>query len=213
MAPGMTAFLREPAAIYRASRQAIETETDLSGIPDALVPCVIRMVHACGMPDIVPDLAWSGDFAGAAAQALSAGRRIFVDSRMAAAGIQQDRLPAGNPVFSLLDHPEVAMLAARERTTRAAAAVMLWQAELAGAVVAVAAAPTALVQLLTGFDHGAPCPAVILGLPVGFVGAAESKRMLAEDSRGVPFLTLHGRRGGSALVAAAINGLALGADW
>lgn len=209
----MTVFLRDPAAIYRASRQTIEAETDLSGLPDALVPCVLRMVHACGMPDIVADLAWSTGFAEHTGRALADGARIFVDSRMAAAGIQQDRLPGGNPVFCLLDHPEVAMLAARERTTKSAAAVMLWRAELADAVVAIGAAPTALVELLTAIDRGAPRPAAILGFPVGFVGAAESKRMLADNSRGVPFLTLHGRRGGSAVSAAAINGLALGADW
>lgn len=209
----MSAFLREPAAIYKASRQAIETEVDLSALPEALRPCAIRMVHACGMPDILADLAWSSGFAEQARAVLAAGRRIFVDSHMAVAGIQQDRLPGGNPVFCLLDHPEVTMLAARERCTRAAAAVQLWQAELAGAVVGIAAAPTALVELLSALERGAPRPAAIIGVPVGFVGAAESKRLLAGDGTGVPYLTLHGRRGGSALLAAALNGLALGADW
>jgi precorrin-8X/cobalt-precorrin-8 methylmutase len=162
------------------------------------------------MTDVIADLAFSGDVVRAGRAALAAGAPVLTDARMVAAGIMADRLPAANPVLCLLSDPAVPGRAAAGRTTRSAAAVDLWAPHLAGAVVAIGNAPTALFRLLELIDRGAPRPAAVLAFPVGFVGAAESKDLLAADPRGLPFLTLRGRRGGSALAAAAVNALALG---
>ena len=201
-------YLRDPAAIYRRSFEIVRSETDTAGLPDDLARLVLRLVHACGMPDIVGDLAWSGDVAGAASRALADGAPVLADCQMVANGIIGRRLPAQNEVICTLDTPSIADQAAMLGTTRSAAAVDLWMGPLAGAVVAIGNAPTALFRLLELLSEGAYRPAAILAFPVGFVGAAESKQALIDADLGVPFITLKGRRGGSALAAAAVNAVA-----
>ena len=208
--PPPLTYLRDPAAIYEASFAAIRAEADLGRVPDEARDLAIRLVHACGMPDILDDLAVSPGAVEAGRAALAAGRPILCDAEMVAHGVIARNLPAANDVLCRLNEPEVAPLAARLGTTRSAAQVDLWDDALEGAVVAIGNAPTALFRLLERLDAGAPRPAVILGLPVGFVGAAEAKAELARHSRGVPFVTIHGRRGGSALASAAVNALAAG---
>jgi precorrin-8X/cobalt-precorrin-8 methylmutase len=203
-----TGYERDGAAIYRASFATIRRETDLSGVPPALEPVAVRMIHACGMTDLVTDLAWSADFAAAARSALASGASVLCDASMVAAGITRSRLPAGNDVLCTLRDPRTPGLAARLGTTRAAAAVELWRDRLGGAVVAVGNAPTALFHLLEMVAAGAPRPAAVVGVPVGFVGAAESKAALAAHPLRLPFLVVHGRRGGSAIASAAVNALA-----
>lgn len=203
----MAAYLREPAAIYARSFELIRAEVPLGRFPASLHPLVLRLVHACGMPDIADDLAWSGDPASAARAALDHGAPILVDARMVAAGIAAARLPAGNEVLATLDDPRVPALAKDLRTTRSAAAVELWRERLEGAVVAIGNAPTALFHLLERLREWPERPAAILAFAVGFVGAAESKAALIDARLDVPFLTLRGRRGGSALAAAAVNAL------
>lgn len=204
----MTEYLRDPAEIYRRSFAAIRTECDLTRLPADIARVALRVVHACGMPDIVDDLAFTPGAANAGAAALDAAAPVLCDSAMVAHGIQRRRLRRRSEVICTLDDPATLARASAEHTTRAAAAVAGWRPHLGGAVVAIGNAPTALFRLLDELDDGAPRPAVILAFPVGFVGAAESKAALAENSRGVPFVTLHGRRGGSALAAAAVNALA-----
>jgi precorrin-8X/cobalt-precorrin-8 methylmutase len=201
-------YERDGAAIYRASFATIRRETDLDRVPAALERVAVRMVHACGMPDLVDDLAWSAGFAAAAGAALAAGAPVLCDAAMVASGITRSRLPAGNDVVCTLGDPRVPELAARLGTTRSAAAVELWRDRLDGALVAVGNAPTALFHLLELVADGAPAPAAVVGVPVGFVGAAESKAALASSPLGLPYLVVHGRRGGSALAAAAVNALA-----
>lgn len=203
----MIDYLRDPKEIYRRSFAAIRAECDLTRLPAELAPVALRLVHACGMPDVVDDLAYTPDAATAGRKALQAGAPVLCDSAMVAQGIQRRRLPRNNKVICTLDDAATAGRAEAERTTRAAAAVAAWAPHMAGAVVAVGNAPTALFRLLEELDAGAPRPAVILGFPVGFIGAAEAKAALAADPRGVPFITLRGRRGGSALAAAAVNAL------
>jgi precorrin-8X/cobalt-precorrin-8 methylmutase len=166
------------------------------------------MVHACGMTDLVSDLAWSDDVARSAREALIAGAPILCDATMVASGVTRRRLPADNEVICTLADSRTPGLAAELGTTRSAAALELWRDRLEGAVVAIGNAPTALFRLLEMLDAGAPRPAAVIGVPVGFIGAAESKRALAEHGQGVPFLVVHGRRGGSAVAAAALNALA-----
>jgi precorrin-8X/cobalt-precorrin-8 methylmutase len=204
----MGAYLRDPAEIYRRSFAAIRAETDLSAIPPDLEAVALRMVHACGMTDIVADLAWSDGAGSAGRQALARGAPVLADCKMVVHGIIADRLPARNRVFCTLDAAGVAERARDERTTRAAAAVDAWRNHLAGAVVAIGNAPTALFRLLELLDGGAPPPALVIGMPVGFVGAAEAKEALIARGGAVPFIALRGRRGGSALAAAAVNALA-----
>jgi precorrin-8X/cobalt-precorrin-8 methylmutase len=201
-------YERDGALIYRRSFAIIRAEADLSAIPADLEPAVVRMIHACGMTDLPADVAWSRGAGASARAALAAGAPILCDSVMVAAGITRSRLGAGNPVVCTLKDTRVPDLAARLRTTRSAAAVDLWRDQLGGSVVAIGNAPTALFRLLELLEAGAPRPAVIIGIPVGFVGAAESKLALATRSGGVPYLTVHGRRGGSAMTAAAVNALA-----
>jgi len=203
-------YLRDPAEIYARSFAAIRAEADLSGLPAALDPVVVRLIHACGMTDLVSDLRFDAGVVAAARQALSAGVPVLADTEMTARAIIRSRLPAANEVICTLNDPSVPDLAARQGTTRSAAAVCLWRARLEGAVVAIGNAPTALFALLEALDAGAPEPAAILAFPVGFIGAAESKAELAKNPRGVPFLTLLGRRGGSALAGAAVNALSAG---
>ncbi|MHB1535902.1 MAG: precorrin-8X methylmutase [Acidimicrobiales bacterium] len=203
-------YLRDGAEIYRRSFATIRNETDLRRAPADLEPVVVRMIHACGMVDLVVDLAYHPDVGRAARSALRAGAPVLVDAMMVAAGITRARLPAANPVVCTLGNEVTRARAAAGATTRSAAAVDGWLAQLEGAVVAIGNAPTALFRLLELLDGGAPRPAAIVGLPVGFVGAAESKMALAQGGHGVPWLTVHGRRGGSALAAAAVNALASG---
>jgi precorrin-8X/cobalt-precorrin-8 methylmutase len=186
----------------------IRAEVDLARLPRSLRRLALRLVQAAGDASILDHLAWSRGAIGAGTRALIAGAPILVDAAMVAAGISRERLPAANEVLCTLSDPAVTTLAKPRRSTRSAAAVELWRPYLAGAVVAIGNAPTALFRLLEIIASENPKPALILGFPVGFVGAAEAKRALAEFGRGVSFVTLHGRRGGSALAAAAVNALA-----
>lgn len=208
----MTGYERDGAAIYRASFAVIRREADLSAVPAALERVAVRMIHACGMTDLAGDLDWSADFAAAAEAALAAGAPVLCDSSMVAAGITRSRLPAGSDVVCTLRDPRVAGLAAGLGTTRAAAAAELWRDRLDGALVAVGNAPTALFHLLEMVTAGAPRPAAVVGVPVGFVGAAESKAALAACPLQIPYLVVHGRRGGSAIACAAVNALASTAE-
>ena len=201
-------YLRDPEEIYRRSFAIVRAETDLTRLPAALHDMAVRIVHACGMTDVAAGLDWSGDPAAAGRGALARGGPVLTDSRMVANGVIRARLPAGNPVRCFVDEPGVAAHARRNATTRSAAAVDRWIPHLDGAVVAIGNAPTALFRLLELLRQGSPRPAVVLAFPVGFVGAAESKRALADLADGPPFLTLHGRRGGSAMAAAAVNAIA-----
>jgi precorrin-8X/cobalt-precorrin-8 methylmutase len=203
-------YQRDAHSIYRESFAIIRDEADLSRIPPDLEALAVRVAHACGMPDVIEDLQFSPGAGRAGREALAAGAPIFCDGRMSAEGITRARLPANNPVICTLADPEVPALAKQIGNTRTAAALELWRPRLEGALVVIGNAPTALFRLLELLDEGVAKPALILGFPVGFVGAVESKEALADDSRGVPFVTLHGRRGGSAMAAAAVN--ALGQD-
>ena len=203
----MIAYVRDPAEIYRQSFATIRAEADLSRVPDDLRDVVVRLIHACGMTDIVADLRWSPDFAARARAALSSGANVVTDARMVADGIIDARLRNDGRLRCLLDAPQLSEQARHQRTTRSAAAVSVAAADIAGAVIAIGNAPTALFRLLELVDDGLAKPAAIVAFPVGFVGAAESKAELAAHPRGIPFLTLQGRRGGSAMAAAAINAL------
>jgi len=204
----MPDYIRDANEIYRNSFAIIRSEANLEVLPPDVAKVTVRLIHACGMTDIVTDLGYSPTAVQSGRAALAAGAPILCDCRMVADGVTRRRLPANNQVICTLNEPEVIGLAQRLGTTRSAAALELWQPYLDGAVVAIGNAPTALFRLLEILDTSATKPAVILGFPVGFVGAAESKAALAEDSRNVPFLTLYGRRGGSAIAAAAVNALA-----
>ena len=204
----MTTYVRDGAEIYRRSFAMIRAEADLSAVPPDVEAIVVRMIHACGMTDLVRDISFSPDVAAAGRAALRAGAPIITDATMVAHGVTRSRLPAANDVLCTLHDPDVARLAEDLGTTRSAAAMELWRPRMGGAVVAIGNAPTSLFRLLEMLDDGAPKPAAIVGIPVGFVGAAESKAALADDPRGVPWITVHGRRGGSAIVAAALNALA-----
>ncbi|NJA89768.1 precorrin-8X methylmutase [Rhodocyclus tenuis] len=203
----MIDYSRDVHDIYRQSFAIIRAEARLERIPDDLEKLAVRVAHACGMPDVVDDLVFSPGAGAAGRAALATGAAILCDSRMVADGVTRSRMPAGNDVIVTLNDPQVPELARQLGTTRSAAALELWRPRLAGAVVAVGNAPTALFRLLEMIDAGAPKPALILGFPVGFVGAAESKDELAANSRGVPFVIVRGRRGGSAMAAAALNAL------
>ncbi|SIT47105.1 Precorrin-8X methylmutase [Paraburkholderia piptadeniae] len=204
----MPDYLRDGQAIYRQSFATIRAEADLSRIPADLEKLAVRVIHACGMVDIVGDLRFSEGAGRAGRNALANGAPILCDARMVAEGITRARLPARNEVICTLADPRVPTLARELDNTRSAVALELWRPQLEGSVVAIGNAPTSLFYLLDMLDAGAPRPALILGFPVGFVGAAESKAMLAADSRGVPFVVVQGRRGGSAIAAAAVNALA-----
>ncbi|HEY2540075.1 MAG TPA: precorrin-8X methylmutase [Stellaceae bacterium] len=204
----MYRYLRDPAAISRRSLEMVRAEGDLARFPAPLQRVAARIAHAVGDVSILDDLAWSKNAAAAGHAALAAGATILVDSAMAAAGVSRERLPAGNAVLCFLSDPAVSGIAAAQSTTRSAAAVELWRPHLGGAVVAIGNAPTALFHLLEIIVEGAADPAVVLGFPVGFVGAAEAKAVLAAHGDGIEFITLHGRRGGSAIAAAVVNALA-----
>ncbi|TYB46229.1 precorrin-8X methylmutase [Actinomadura chibensis] len=202
----MNDYIRDGAEIYRRSFATIRAEADLSGLPDDVARVAVRMIHACGMTDLVRDLAWSPGVVARARAALLDGAPILCDARMVASGVTRARLPAGNEVVCTLGDPRVPGLAERLGTTRSAAALDLWLDRLDGAVVAIGNAPTALFRLLELVDGGAGRPAAVLGIPVGFIGAAESKDALAASD--LPHLVVRGRRGGSAMTAAAINAIA-----
>ncbi|BAY23530.1 precorrin-8X methylmutase CbiC/CobH [Calothrix sp. NIES-2100] len=204
----MPDYIQDAKEIYRNSFAIIRSEANLEILPPDVAKVAVRLIHACGMTDIVTDLGYSPTAVQSGRAALANGAPILCDCRMVAEGITRRRLPVNNQVICTLYDAEVPELAEKMGTTRSAAALELWRSHLEGAVVAIGNAPTALFRLLEMLDEGCPKPAVILGFPVGFVGAAESKAALAADSRNVPFLTLHGRRGGSAIAAAAVNALA-----
>jgi precorrin-8X/cobalt-precorrin-8 methylmutase len=201
------AYIRDGAEIYRRSFAIIRAEADLGRFNALEERVAVRVIHACGMTEIARDIEMSPDFAERGRAALAAGAPILCDSKMVANGITRARLPASNAVVCTLDDPAVPGLARQISNTRSAAALDLWREQLAGAVVAIGNAPTALFRLLELLDDGAAAPAAVVGLPVGFVGAAESKAALAADGR-VPFLIVRGRKGGSAMAVAAVNALA-----
>ncbi len=200
-------YIRDGATIYERSFATIRAEADLSRFTPDEARVAVRVIHACGIVAITEDLQFSPGFTAAARAALLAGAPVLCDAKMVAHGITRARLPAGNDVVCTLDAPETPGLAARIGNTRSAAALDLWGPRLGGALVAIGNAPTALFHLLELLDAGAPPPAAVIGMPVGFVGAIESKQALAADGR-VPFATVHGRRGGSAMTVAAVNALA-----
>lgn len=200
-------YIQDGAAIYERSFAIIRAEADLARFSGAAERVVVRMIHACGMIDLPGDVEMSSSFAETAQAALRSGAPILCDAKMVANGVTRARLPAHNEVICTLDDPQVPALAAEMGTTRSAAAMELWKPRLAGSVVVIGNAPTSLFRLLEMLDAGAPKPAAVIGIPVGFVGAAESKEALARDGR-VPFVVVHGRRGGSAMAAAAVNALA-----
>lgn len=205
-------YVKDGAAIYRESFSIIRSEADLSAFDTDMERVVVRMIHACGMTDLPQDIQASPDAAAAGMHALRAGAPLLCDAAMVAHGITRARLPRNNEVICALSDARTVELAAKLHTTRSAAAVELWRDRLAGAVVVIGNAPTALFHLLDMLeaatsDHSLN-PALIIGIPVGFVGAAESKAALASNRLGIPFLTVRGRRGGSAMAAAAVNALA-----
>jgi precorrin-8X/cobalt-precorrin-8 methylmutase len=202
------AYLRDGNAIYERSFAIIRAEADLTGFSADETDVAIRMIHACGQVDAAQHIAFGYGLAAATRAALARGAPILCDAEMVAHGITRARLPARNEVFCALRDPAVPVLAERLGTTRSAAALELWGERLGGAVVAIGNAPTALFRLLEMLDAGAPRPAAVLGIPVGFVGAAESKEALATSPHRIPFLIVRGRMGGSAMTAAAVNALA-----
>ncbi|HKN54492.1 MAG TPA: precorrin-8X methylmutase [Amycolatopsis sp.] len=207
----MIEYLRDGAEIYRHSFATIREEADLAILPEDVAGLAVRMIHACGMVDLVDALRYSLDVVESGRAALEAGAPILCDAKMIASGITRRRLPVGNEVLCTLDDPSVPGLAERMGTTRSAAALELWRDKLPGSVVAIGNAPTALFRLLEILDEGVGAPAAIIGVPVGFVGAVESKVELAKRAP-APYLVVHGRRGGSAIAVAAINALASAAE-
>lgn len=201
-------YEKDGAAIYRQSFATIRAEADLAGLPADVSQVAVRMIHACGMVDLVRDLGHTPGVVGRARQALRDGAPILCDAAMVASGVTRKRLPADNDVVCTLNDPSVPALAAQLGTTRSAAALDLWRDRMAGAVIAIGNAPTALFRLLEMVEAGAPRPAAVIGVPVGFVGAAESKDALAAHPLGLPCLVVRGRRGGSAIAAAALNAIA-----
>lgn len=204
----MIDYIRDGQEIYRNSFAIIRAEARLETIPADLEKLAVRVIHACGMVDVVEDLRFSPGAGAAGRQALAAGAPILCDARMVSEGITRARLPANNPIICTLHGEGVPELAKELGNTRSAVALEHWREHLEGSVVVIGNAPTALFYLLEMLDAGAPKPALIIGFPVGFVGAAESKDMLAADSRGVPYVIVKGRRGGSAMAVAAVNALA-----
>ncbi|PWJ21964.1 precorrin-8X methylmutase [Jannaschia seohaensis] len=203
----MRPYERDPAAIYAASFATVRAEANLDRFPPDVAEIAVRVIHACGMVEVADRLAYTPDVAASGTAALRAGVPIYADCEMVAAGLTRRLLPEACEVRCTLNDPRTPALADAQATTRSAAAVDLWETE--GAVIAIGNAPTALFRLLERLDEGAPKPAAILAFPVGFVGAAESKAELAANPRATPFLTLRGRRGGSAMASAAVNALAI----
>jgi precorrin-8X/cobalt-precorrin-8 methylmutase len=206
--PERLEHLRDPSAIYERSFAIIRAEADLSRFTPDEADIAVRMIHACGVVDVASSIVFGRNFVTAARAALAVGAPILCDAQMLAHGITRSRLPSNNEVICTLADPRVPALARELATTRSAAALEFWRDRLAGGVVTIGNAPTALYRLLELIEGGAAKPAAIIGIPVGFVGAAESKEALAENRSGVPFLTVYGRMGGSAMTAAAVNALA-----
>ncbi|ALG11179.1 precorrin-8X methylmutase [Kibdelosporangium phytohabitans] len=204
----MTDYVRDGAEIYRQSFATIRAEADLSSLPPDVAKVAVRMIHACGMVGLVTDIAFSPNAIAKARAALRAGAPILCDAQMVAAGVTRKRLPADNEVVCMLSDPRVPGLAAKMGNTRSVAGFELLRDRLGESVVAIGNAPTALFHLLDMIAGGAPRPAAVLGIPVGFVGAAESKQALAGNDLGLEYLVVHGRRGGSAITAAAVNAIA-----
>ncbi|MER5257039.1 MULTISPECIES: precorrin-8X methylmutase [unclassified Streptomyces] len=204
----MHQYEKDGPAIYRQSFATIRAEADLSGLPADVSQVAVRMIHACGMVDLVRDLAFTPQVVARAREALRAGAPILCDVAMVASGVTRKRLPADNDVVCTLSDPAVPGLAAELGTTRSAAALELWRDRMEGAVIAVGNAPTALFRLLEMIEEGAPRPAAVIGVPVGFVGAMESKDALAAHPSGLEHMIVRGRRGGSAIAAAALNAIA-----
>jgi precorrin-8X/cobalt-precorrin-8 methylmutase len=199
-------YIRDAAEIYRQSFATIRAEADLSRFPEDVARVVVRLIHTCGQVDLAGHIAYTPDVVAVARAALGAGAPVLCDSSIVAAGITR----VSNEVVSLVADPHAADLAQRVGTTRSAAAIELWADRLGGAVLAIGNAPTALFRLLELLDEGAPVPAAVLGGPVGFVGSAQSKQELIERPRGMSYLVVRGRRGGSAMAAAAVNAIAGG---
>lgn len=207
----MSDYIRDGAEIYKRSFATIRAEAELDGLPSDVERVAVRMIHACGQVDLVRDLAYSPDVVAAGYEALRAGAPVLTDANMIASGVTRKRLPAHNDVLCTLSDPRVPDLAASLGTTRSAAALELWRDHLPGSVVAIGNAPTALFHLLDMLDEGVEPPAAIVGVPVGFIGAAESKVDLVKRAP-TPFLVVHGRRGGSAMAVAAVNAIAQEAE-
>ena len=200
-------YIRDPQEIYRRSFAIVREEAGIGSLPSAMQPVATRLIHACGMVDIVEELSFSHGAAEAGRQALASGAPVYCDVEMVRSGIIRSRLPADNDVRCTLNDPKTPEIAKQIGNTRSAAAVDLW-GELDGAVVAVGNAPTALFRLLERIEEGAAAPALVIGMPVGFVGAIESKQALTEFGQGLNYIVVHGRRGGSAMASAAVNALA-----
>jgi len=205
-------YIRDAAEIYRQSFAAIRAEADLTTFPDDVARVVVRLIHTCGQVDVADHVAYTDDVVRRVSAALNGGAPVLCDSSMVAAGITTARLPAGNQVVTLVADPRAAQQAARPHTTRKAAGVELWTDRLDGAVLAIGNAPTALFRLLELIDEGAAPPVAVLGGPVGFVGSAQSKQELIDRPRGMSYLVVRGRRGGSAMAAAAVNAIASDAE-
>ncbi len=208
----MLDYIRDAAEIYRQSFEAIRAEADLDRFPGDVARVVLRLIHTCGQVDVAEHVAYTDDVVARAGAALRAGAPVLCDSSMVAAGITASRLPAGNEVVSLVADPRAAEHAEKWHTTRSAAGVELWADRLPGAVFAIGNAPTALFRLLELVDDGLSPPAAVLGGPVGFVGSAQSKQELIDRPRGMSYLVVRGRRGGSAMAAAAVNAIAAGSE-
>jgi precorrin-8X/cobalt-precorrin-8 methylmutase len=208
----VSSYLKDGAEIYRQSFATIRSEADLSSFAPDIATVVVRMIHASGMVDLAKDVRASASVVSAARAALEAGAPILCDANMVASGITRSRLPAANEVLCTLSEPAVPALAARLGNTRSAAAMDLWGDRLGGAVVAIGNAPTALFHLFELLAAGAPKPAAVIGIPVGFIGAAESKQALVNNSFGLEYLVVSGRRGGSAMTVAAVNAIASPAE-
>ena len=200
-------YLRDPQAIYRASFAAIEAEADLAALPPDMRPVARRVIHACGMTDITGDLRWSADAVAAGSAALQGGAPVICDTRMVAAGIMAARLPAGNALLTAIDQDSADDIATRDGTTKSAGGIAALADRLPGAVIVIGNAPTALFRVLELAGDPSRRPALVLGFPVGFIGAAQSKAALIGNTLGLPFIALKGRRGGSAMAAAALNAL------
>jgi len=200
-------YLKDPQAIYRASFAAIEAEADLTAIPPAMRPVAKRVIHACGMTNITNDLCWSADAVGAGMAALETGAPVICDVHMVAAGIMTTRLSADSMVLTAIEQADAEEMAARDSTTKSAGGISALAGRLSGAVVVIGNAPTALFRLLELAAEPAMRPALVLGFSVGFIGAAESKAALIRNTHDLPFIALKGRRGGSAMAAAALNAL------
>jgi precorrin-8X/cobalt-precorrin-8 methylmutase len=200
-------YIRDAAEIYRRSFATIRDEADLSRFPEDVARVVVRLIHTCGQVDVAEHIAYTDDVVARTHAALAGGAPVLCDSSMVAAGVTVD-LPAGNEVVSLVADTRADAVAARLATTRSAAAVQLWADRLGGAVLAIGNAPTALFRLLELIDDGVPAPAAVLGGPVGFVGSAQAKQELIDHPRGMAYLVVRGRRGGSAMAAAAVNAIA-----